>query len=149
MWQLTENAPGRGDRHPFFISFQALYNLQNTISYSVYQQPQGHLHLIFLSKTTGWFLMIKIKYELIAQTKKHRWSIRQVGKFHWVWYILIFHGHNQYKSFSKLLFHLASISLKNRNIWKIHTKSFEILCKKSVLLSFLVILSLVLKIEHS
>ena len=93
--------------------------------------------------------MIDIKYELIAQTKKHRWSIRRVGKFHWVWYILIFHGHNQYKSFSKLLFHLASISLKNRNIWKIHTKSFEILCKKSVLLSFLVILSLVLKIEYS
>ena len=86
--------------------------------------------------------MIDIKYELIAQTKKHRWSIRQVGKFHWVWYILIFHGHNQYKSFSKLLFHLASISLKNRNIWKIHTKSFEILCKKFFLLSFLVILSL-------
>ena len=72
-----------------------------------------------------------------------------MGKFHWVWYILIFHGHNQYKSFSKLLFHLASISLKNRNIWKIHTKSFEILCKKSVLLSCLVILSLGLKIEHS
>jgi hypothetical protein len=29
---------------------------------------------------------------------------------------LIFHGHNQYKSFSKLLFHLASISLENKNI---------------------------------
>ena len=44
---------------------------------------------------------------------------------------------------------LASISLKSLNIWKIHTKSFEILCTKSMLLSFVVILSLGLKIEHS
>jgi hypothetical protein len=44
---------------------------------------------------------------------------------------------------------LASISLKIEIFEKIHTKSFEILCTKSVLLSCLVILSLGLKIEHS
>jgi hypothetical protein len=44
---------------------------------------------------------------------------------------------------------LASISLKIEIFEKIHNKSFEILCKKSVLLSSLVILSLGLKIEHS
>jgi hypothetical protein len=51
--------------------------------------------------------------------------------------------------FSKLLFHLASISLKIKIFEKIHTKSFEILCKKFVLPSCLVILSEELKIEHS
>jgi hypothetical protein len=40
-----------------------------------------------------------------------------------------------------LLFHLASISLKIKIFEKMHTKSYEILCKKSVLLSCLVILS--------
>jgi hypothetical protein len=44
---------------------------------------------------------------------------------------------------------LASISLKIETFEKIHTKSFEILCTKSVLLLRLVILSLGLKIEHS
>jgi hypothetical protein len=53
------------------------------------------------------------------------------------------------KDCSKLLFHLASISLKIDVFEKIHTKSFEILGKKSVLLSCLVILSLGLKIEYS
>jgi hypothetical protein len=43
---------------------------------------------------------------------------------------------------------LASISLKIKVFEKIHTKSCEILCKKSILLSCLVILSLGLKIEH-
>ena len=38
---------------------------------------------------TGCLIMIDIKCQLIAQTKKHHWSIRQVAKFHWVWYILI------------------------------------------------------------
>ena len=41
---------------------------------------------------------------------------------------------------------MALISLKIKISGKIHTKSFEILCKKSVLLSCLVILSLRLKI---
>ena len=48
-----------------------------------------------------------------------------------------------------LLIALASISLKIKIFENICTKSFEILCKKSVLLSCLVILSLGLKIEHS
>ena len=44
---------------------------------------------------------------------------------------------------------MASNTLKIEIFEKIHTKSFEILCKKSVLLSLLSILSLGLKIEHS
>jgi hypothetical protein len=72
-----------------------------------------------------------------------------MAKFKWYPDILKFHGHNQYKWFSKLLFHLASISLKIEIFVKMHTKSFNILCKKSVLLLCLVILSLWLKIEHS
>ena len=50
---------------------------------------------------------------------------------------------------SKLLFHLASISLKIEIFEKMNTKYSEILCKKSVLLSCLVILYLGLKLEHS
>jgi hypothetical protein len=42
-----------------------------------------------------------------------------------------------------------SISLKIKIFEKIHTEYFEILCKKSVLLSRLVILTLGLEIEHS
>jgi hypothetical protein len=48
-----------------------------------------------------------------------------------------------------MLFHLASISLKIEIFEKIDTKSFEILCTQSVLLSCLVILSLGFKIEYS
>ena len=48
-----------------------------------------------------------------------------------------------------MLFHLASISLKIEIFQKIQTKSFKILFKKSALHSFLVILSLGLKIEYS
>jgi hypothetical protein len=44
---------------------------------------------------------------------------------------------------------MASISLKIEIFGRIHTKTFEILCEKSVLLSYLVILSLGLEIEHS
>jgi hypothetical protein len=43
---------------------------------------------------------------------------------------------------------LASISLKIEIFEKLDTKSFEILCKKSALLSCLVILSLGLKIAN-
>jgi hypothetical protein len=81
------------------------------------------------------------KYALIARARKHSLAYYQGGKVNWWSYILIFHGHNQYKWFSKLLFHLASISLK--------IEIFDFLCKKSVLLSCLVILSLGLKIEYS
>ena len=55
--------------------------------------------------------------------------LKWVVKFHFIQDILIFHGHNQYKLFSELLFHLASISLKLKIFEKIHTNSFEILCK--------------------
>ena len=41
-----------------------------------------------ISPSTGCLIMIYKKYELIAQTKKHHWSLRQVAKFHWVWSIL-------------------------------------------------------------
>ena len=30
---------------------------------------------------TGCLIMIDIKYELIAQTNNHHWSLRQVAKF--------------------------------------------------------------------
>ena len=98
---------------------------------------------------TGWSVGTDKKYWSIAQARKYPWAYYHGGKVHWCSYILIFHGHNQYKWFSILLFHSASISLEIKVSQKIHTKSFEILCKKSILLSFLVILSLGLKIEHS
>ena len=62
--------------------------------------------------------------------------------------ILIFHGNNQKKCYFKLLFHLALISLKIEIFEKVHTKYFQIWCKKSILLSCLVILSLRLKVEY-
>ena len=62
--------------------------------------------------STGWSTKTGIKYWSITQARKHPWAYYQGAKVHWCSDILIFHGHNQYKWFSKLLFHLASISLK-------------------------------------
>jgi hypothetical protein len=54
-----------------------------------------------------------------------------------------------HKTILNLLSEHWSISLKIEIFEKIHTKYFEIVCKKSVLLSCLVILSSGLEIEHS
>jgi hypothetical protein len=113
---------------------EELYKKIKLYSYFLY-----FLHSL-KSVSSGWSAGTDKKYLSIALARKHPWAYYQGGKVHWCLYILIFHGHNQYKWFAKLTFHLTSNPLKTRNIWKIH--------KKSCLLSFLVILSLGLRIEH-
>ena len=79
--------------------------------------------------TTGSFLMNVIFHTLPRNIQEAPCELKWAAKFHFIQDILIFHGHSQYKSFSKLLFDLASISLKMEVFEKIHTKSVEILCK--------------------
>ena len=102
----------------------------------------------YTKEATGCFAGTEKKYWSIAQSKMHPLAYYQVAKVPWCSDILIFNGWNGYKLFFKRFFYSSSITFKIKTIEKIHTKSFKILFKKSVLLAFLVILMLALKIEY-
>ena len=115
---------------------------------NILQYWQRRLDSVISGCLYGWSAGTDKKYWSIAHARKHPWAYYQGGKVNWCSYILIFHGHNQHKSFSKLLFQLASIHYKIEIFEKYIQNLLQSCVKKSVLLSFLVILSLVLKTGH-
>ena len=115
-----------------FKSNQLLVFCFYSIIYSIWGLIQSNKENFFadmffpfwnVEDATGWSAGTDNTYWSIVQARKHPWAYCQGGKVYWCSYILIFDGHNKYKWFSKLLFHLASISLKIKIFENLHTQS--------------------------